>query len=176
MQFLSWPDFLLGLNAASNGTKFSNVFASFDDFGLTYRAYRAWEGTGFAQDDYRVGKSLTLNIGVRYERIGQFGDKLGRNSSFDISKVDANPPPGGSVAGYIVASNFPDTLPPGRHRVNNQFGNYGRGTKYDSSTNRVCLAVSAQGKCVGAQGRLRYLLLSANRSSVLSKRIRRSVF
>ena len=35
VRFLSWPDFLLGLSAGSNGTGFSNVFASFDDFGLT---------------------------------------------------------------------------------------------------------------------------------------------
>ena len=127
MQFLSWPDFLLGLNAENNGTEFSNVFASFDDFGLTYRAYRAWEGAGFAQDDYRIGKSLTLNFGLRYERIGQFGDKLGRNSSFDLSKADANPPPAGSLAGYIVASNFSGALPPGVTRVNNPFGNYADG-------------------------------------------------
>jgi len=127
VQFLSWPDFLLGLDAESNGTKFSNVFASFDDFGLTYRAYRVWEGTGFAQDDYRIGKSLTLNIGLRYERLGQFGDKLGRNSSFDLSKADANPPPDGSVAGYIVASNFPGAILPGVIQVNNEFGNYGKG-------------------------------------------------
>jgi hypothetical protein len=127
VQFLTWPDFLLGLNAESNGTEFSNVFASFDDFGLTYRAYRAWEGTGFAQDDYRIGESLTLNVGLRYERLGQFGDNLGRNSSFDLSKADANPPPGGSLAGYIVASNFSGALPPGVTRVNNPFGNYGDG-------------------------------------------------
>jgi len=127
VQFLSWPDFLLGLNAETNGTKFSNVFASFDDFGLTSRAYRVWEGAAFAQDDYRIGKSLTLNVGLRYERLGQFGDQLGRNSSFDVSKADANPPPGGSVAGYIVASNFSGALPPDVIQVNNQFGNYGKG-------------------------------------------------
>jgi hypothetical protein len=127
VKFLSWPDFLLGLDAASNGTEFSNVFASFDDFGLTHRAYRAWEGAGFVQDDYKVGRSVSLNIGLRYERIGQFGDQLGRNSSFDPSKADANPPPGGSFAGYIVASNFTGTLPPGVTRVTNPFGNYGEG-------------------------------------------------
>lgn len=34
-QFLSWPDFLFGLNASQNGTNlFSNVFASVDDYGL----------------------------------------------------------------------------------------------------------------------------------------------
>ena len=127
LQFLSWPDFLLGLNANGNGTNFSNVFASYDDFGLTYRAYRAWQGAAFAQDDYRASPSLTLNIGLRYERFGQFGDKLGRDSSFDISKADPNPPPDGSLAGYLVASNFSGTLPPEVTRVNNPFGNYAAG-------------------------------------------------
>ncbi len=49
-QFLSWPDFLLGLNAQDNGSRFSNVFASHDDFGRTDREYRAWEGVVFGQD------------------------------------------------------------------------------------------------------------------------------
>jgi hypothetical protein len=127
VEFLSWPDFLLGLNASGNGTGFSNVFASFDDFGLSDREFRVWEGVGYAQDDYRIRKSLTLNIGLRYERLGQFGDKLGRNSSFDFIKANANPPPSGSLDGYIVASNFPGTLPPGVTRANNTFGNYGEG-------------------------------------------------
>jgi len=127
MQFLSWPDFLLGLNANANGTQFSNVFASNDDFGLTTREFRVWEGAVYGQDDYKVRRSLTLNFGLRYERLGQFGDKLGRNSSFDIAKADPNPPASGSVAGYVVASNFPGVVPPGVLRTNNTFGNDGEG-------------------------------------------------
>ena len=127
VRFLSWPDFLLGLSASGNGTAFSNVFASFDDFGLTTREYRAWEGAAFAQDDYRILRSLTLNAGLRYERSGQFADRLGRNSSFDISQADPNPPPAGSVAGYIVASNFPGVPPPGVVRSRNEFANDGSG-------------------------------------------------
>ena len=127
VRFLSWPDFLLGLSAADNGTAFSNVFASFDDFGLSTREYRAWEGAGFIQDDYRLFKSLTLNIGLRYERLGQFADNLGRNASFDVAKADPNPPPSGSMAGYVVASNFPGTVPPGVTQVSNRFGNYAEG-------------------------------------------------
>jgi len=127
LQFLSWPDFLLGLGASGNGTSFSNVFSSFDDFGLTTREYRAWEGAGFAQDDYKILRSLTLNIGLRYERLGQFGDRLGRNASFDIGKADPNPRSGGSTAGYVVASNFSGMLPPGVIRANNTFGNDGEG-------------------------------------------------
>jgi Carboxypeptidase regulatory-like domain/TonB dependent receptor/TonB-dependent Receptor Plug Domain len=127
VEFLSWPDFLLGTSATGNGTPFSNVFASFDDFGLTQREYRVWEAAGFAQDDYRIRKSLVLNIGIRYERLGQFGDNLGRNSSFDLGKADANPPPAGSVAGYIVASNFPGILPTGVVRASNTSGNNAAG-------------------------------------------------
>ena len=128
IQFLSWPDFLLGLNASDNGTgTFSNVFQSNDIFGLLDREFRVWEGSGFVQDDYRIKQTLTLNLGVRYERLGQFGDTLGRNSSFDTRKADANPPPSGTLDGYIVASNFSGALPPGVIRADNTFGNYGEG-------------------------------------------------
>jgi len=127
LRFLSWPDFLLGLSAKDNGTTFSNVFSSFDDFGLTVREYRAWEGSAFVQDTYRITGSLTLNAGIRYERLGQFGDNLGRNATFDFNKAVANPPPAGSLAGYIVASNFPGTPPAGVARTNNTFGNYAEG-------------------------------------------------
>ena len=127
LRFLSWPDFLLGLSANDNGSAFSNVFASFDDFGLSTREYRAWEGSLFAQDDYRVLNSLTLNFGLRYERLGQFEDRLGRNASFDLRAADPNPPASGSTAGYMVASNFPGELPSCVIRANNTFGNDGLG-------------------------------------------------
>jgi TonB dependent receptor len=128
VQFLSWPDFLLGLSATANGTgTFSNVFASIDQFGLFERQYRAWEASAFAQDDYRIRKSLTLNIGLRYERLGDFGDKLGRNSGFEISKADPNPPAAGSIAGYVVASNFPGVVPPEVQQASNTFANDGTG-------------------------------------------------
>ena len=127
LQFLSWPDFLLGLSATSNGSNFSNVFASFDDFGLTAREYRVWESSAFAQDDYRITRQLSLAIGVRYERLGQFSDRLGRNASFDITKAEHNPPQQGTVAGYIVASNFRGVIPQGVVRADNTFANDGIG-------------------------------------------------
>jgi hypothetical protein len=128
VQFLSWPDFLLGLNAKDNGTGvFSNVFSSQDYYGQFDREYRAWEGSAFAQADYRVLCALTLIIGLRYERLGQFEDKLGRNSGFDVSKTDPNPPATGSLAGYIVASNFTGDVPPGVQRAANRFANDGAG-------------------------------------------------
>jgi hypothetical protein len=128
LQFLSWPDFLLGLNATQNGTGiFSNVYASVDDYGLLNREYRAWEGSAYAQDNYRITPTLTLSFGLRYERLGQFGDQLGRNSSFEMSKADPNPAPQGSTAGYIVASNFAGATAPGVIRADNTFANNAEG-------------------------------------------------
>jgi hypothetical protein len=127
-QFLSWPDFLLGLNATQNGTNlFSNVFASIDDYGLLNREYRSWNGSLFVGDHFRATSTFTLDFGLRYERIGQFSDALGRNSSFDISQANPNPPPNGSVAGYVVAANYTGTIPPGVIRANNDFANLGQG-------------------------------------------------
>ena len=128
VEFLSWPDFLLGLDAQQNGTNlFSNVFASIDDYGLLNRHYRSWNGSLFVGDHYRATSTLTLDFGLRYERLGQYGDTLGRNASFDISRADPNPPPTGSVAGYVVAANYADSLPPGVIRAGNNSANYGEG-------------------------------------------------
>jgi Carboxypeptidase regulatory-like domain len=128
VEFLSWPDFLLGLNAEQNGTNlFSNVYASIDDYGFLDREYRSWDGSLFIGDHFRVTNSLMLDFGLRYERIGQFNDALGRNAAFDVSRVDPNPPPTGSVAGYIVAKNYPGTVPQGVFRARNDSATYGDG-------------------------------------------------
>jgi Carboxypeptidase regulatory-like domain/TonB dependent receptor-like, beta-barrel len=127
VQFLSWPDFLLGLDGSSNGTgTFSNVFASSDAYGLLDRKLNAWEGSAFAQDSYRVLTSLTITLGMRYDRIGHFGDTLGRNSSFDFTKADTHPPSSGSLDGYMVGSNFSGTLPAGVVRADNTFATYAK--------------------------------------------------
>ncbi len=134
--FLSWPDFLLGLDANDNGTapfaafgvNSSNIIASLDLPGLFDRAWRVWETNLYVQDDFKVTPRLTLNLGFRYDRIGDIGDDLGRNSSFDARLADPNPPPGGSFAGYLVSSNYTGgSLPPGVNKVDNTFGGYGNG-------------------------------------------------
>jgi hypothetical protein len=128
VEFLSWPDFLLGLSAQQNGTGlFSNVYASLDNYGLLDREYRSWNGLLFAGDHFRATSTLTLDLGLRYEEIGSYGDALGRNSSFDVSEANSNPPVTGSVAGYVVAANYKGPLPNGVIRAGNDAATQGKG-------------------------------------------------
>jgi Carboxypeptidase regulatory-like domain/TonB dependent receptor len=132
--FLSWPDFLLGLDANDNGTApfalfglaSSNIIASLDVPALFDLAWRVWETNAYVQDDIKLTPRLTVNLGLRYDRIGDIADKLGRNSSFDVRLADPNPPPGGSLAGYLVASNYSGgAVPAGVTKLDNEFGGYG---------------------------------------------------
>jgi hypothetical protein len=127
-EFLSWPDFLLGLDATQNGTDlFSNIFASFDISGLLGRKYRSWNGSLFVGDHFRASNTFALDVGLRYERLGQYGDALGRNASFDISQSDFNPPASGTLAGYVVASNYRYPIPAVVVRSSNESATLGKG-------------------------------------------------
>lgn len=114
--FEDFPDLLLG-----------NVLESEDFVGQSDRAWRAWNGDAYAQDDLKLTSRLTLNLGFRYERQGLLGDELGRASIFDVSRADPNPPAGGSLQGYVVASNFHGTLPSGVVRAGNTAALNGNG-------------------------------------------------
>jgi len=125
--FLSFPDFLLGQDAATNGTPFSNVFLSLDLPGLFDRYFRIWEYNTYAQDDIKLTSRLTVNLGLRFEHLGGLGDELGRNASFDMARADPNPPTSGSLAGFVVPDNFRGTVPPGVIKLDNNLGYRGDG-------------------------------------------------
>jgi hypothetical protein len=58
LQFQTFPDFLLGLNAAQNGTNlFSNVFVSVDLTGQFDRASRNWEASAYVQDSFQLSSA-----------------------------------------------------------------------------------------------------------------------
>src|SRR2546425_3852240 len=77
--FLNFPDFTSFLTGTPN-----DVFVG---TGQTDRGFRAYDISGFAQDDYRVTRRLTLNLGLRYDFLSfptEIGNKLG---NFDPSLI-----------------------------------------------------------------------------------------
>jgi hypothetical protein len=112
--FLNFQDFLLG----SNG----NVFESVDLPGQFDRAFRVWDSNLFIQDDFKVSRRLTLNIGFRYERLGNLSDALGRNGDFDYTLANPNPPATGTLQGFTVPSNYTGPLPSGVTKLSSDTG------------------------------------------------------
>lgn len=132
----TFADFLLGLNGTQNGTApivppvgFSNTIASIGFAGQGDRNWRTWDGDAYAQDDIKVTPDLTVNIGVRYEHLGDLADASGRNANFYPNLANANPPAGGTLAGWVVSSNIPSSvaLPAGVTKLGNEFGVNGDG-------------------------------------------------
>ena len=136
--FLSFADFVLGQNASQNGTGaicalygcgagYSDIAYAQDLAGLVQREYRVLSGNFYVQDSVRVTPQLTLNLGVRFERIGDFSDRLGHNVSFFPELANPNPPSTGSLQGYVVQANYPGVPPTGVTTLGNNYGIYGTG-------------------------------------------------
>jgi hypothetical protein len=130
--YLTFADFLLGLDAANNGTAaagvpYSNEYLDLALPGLLGRHYRYWDGNAYVQDDIKLTPQLTVNVGLRFEHLGDFSEAQGRNTGLDLSQIDPNPPAGGTLAGYVVPSNYPGTPPSGVTKGSNEFGLQGVG-------------------------------------------------
>lgn len=78
MYFATFKDFVQG-----------NIFQSFVGTGQTYRDFRAKDIGWYFQDDFKVSRKLTVNLGVRYDYLGPSVDKRNRIGNFDSSRLDA---------------------------------------------------------------------------------------
>jgi hypothetical protein len=122
LSFQTFSDFLLGQSAAQNGSPlgFSNVASSFAGVtppGGLFLDLRVNSTAAFLQDDFKLSKRLTLNLGVRWEYLGFVTDANPANGIFDawwplLSTVPI-PPAGGTYVGYTVSKNYTGDLPQG---------------------------------------------------------------
>ena len=120
MTFQSFPDFLLGMSAAQNGSSFSNVYTSSAYSGSTFHSLRVNDYGLYIQDDYKISSRLTLNLGLRWDIYGQSTDVNGNFVDFwpDLAS-NTFPASGQSFSGFVVPSNFKGTLPDGVLRNSN---------------------------------------------------------
>jgi hypothetical protein len=79
LQYASFRDFLQG-----RGLQLANVAS-----GAPSRDYRAQDVSWFVQDDWKLSRRLTLNLGLRYDYLGNAYDKRNRIGNFDDSRLDA---------------------------------------------------------------------------------------
>jgi hypothetical protein len=96
---LSIRDFLIGAPTAVS-----------DSTGLTGFGYRAHDWIAFAQDDYRITHRFTLNLGLRYDYLGNNYEVHDLMSNFDPSLLSAQAIATGGPglrAGFIAPSGAP---------------------------------------------------------------------
>jgi hypothetical protein len=139
LTFQTFQDFLLGLPGCAPGTSTATCTASgvsgqttglftsnisstgssqsvIPASGLIHY-YRAPTASAFLQDDFKVFPSLTLNLGVRWEYLGLQHDKNGQNTNIWPDLINTVPVPGttpatGTLAGFVVPSNYNPSLYP----------------------------------------------------------------
>lgn len=78
--------------------------------GLTDFQYRAHDFGAFAQDDYRMTPRLTLNLGLRWDYLGNITEKHNLISNFDPSLISAQTALVGGPglqAGFVLPSGAP---------------------------------------------------------------------
>jgi hypothetical protein len=166
MSFSSFPDFLLGLSAAQNGSAYSNVASAESLCGDAGKEFRETDFDFYFQDDYHVARNFTLNLGLRWDAYGEISDAKGKFAAFwPQLATNAFPASGNLYTGFIVPANYPSnygTPPTGvATNTNNTFAN--DPVSYRNVGPRVGFSWSARPKLVvrGGYG-IYYARTSAN--------------
>lgn len=89
----------------------SQVASGISDFG-----FRANDYIGFVTDDFRVTRRLTLNLGLRYDYLGDVYEKRNHFANYDPSRVPSSAAQYGGpglLDGVVVPASFPGFGTPG---------------------------------------------------------------
>ena len=119
---LTWADLLMGQSNVE-GIGWSNIYEDFEGIGNLTRDWRYRQGNAFIQDDLKITQRLTLNLGFRYDFIGNMaaaasGGNGGGN--VDVAALDPQPSAAGSLNGLMVTPNYSlGALPAGVIRAGN---------------------------------------------------------
>ncbi len=85
----TFTDLLQGITTLGPTTTVPGPLQAFAGTGITDRGFRARDAAGYFQDDWKVTRRLTLNLGVRYDYLGPSVDVKDRLGNFDPSLLDA---------------------------------------------------------------------------------------
>lgn len=107
MSFSSFPDFLLGLSSAQNGSAYSNVASAESLCGDAQKEFKETDFDFYAQDDIHITRSLTINLGIRWDAYGQISDTKGKFAAFwPQLATNVFPASGQLLTGFIVPGNY----------------------------------------------------------------------
>lgn len=119
LDIATFPDFLLGMSAAENGspTGSSNITLTQGASGPSRKDTRYNDFAAFVQDDLKITPRFTVNAGIRYEVFGAPYEIHGLLPNFDPALAIDPAPVEGTFSGYVLPSNFPGELPDGYTRL-----------------------------------------------------------
>ena len=166
MSFSSFPDFLLGLSAGQNGSAYSNIASAESLCGDAQKEFRETDSDYYLQDDYHVTRTLTLNLGLRWDVYGEISDAKGKFAAFwPQLATNVFPASGNLYTGFIVPANYPSNFgtPPTGAAVNSNNTFAGDPTSYRNIGPRLGFSWAALPKLVlrGGYG-IYYARTSAN--------------
>jgi outer membrane receptor protein involved in Fe transport len=151
MTFSSFPDFLLGLSAAQNGSAYSNIASAESLCGDAQKEFKETDYDFYFQDDYHVTRNLTINVGLRWDIYGEISDTKGKFAAFWPELATNTFPASGQLhTGFIVPANYPANFgtPPAGVAVNSNNTFAGNPASYRNIGPRIGFSWQALPKLV----------------------------